>query len=396
MSKKSGSVIGGMLLIAGSCIGAGMLGLPIVTGLSGFFPSLGIFFLAWVFMTATGLLLVEANSWFSSRVNLLSMAEKTLGRWGQRVCWVTYLFLFYALLLAYLSQSSSIFSSFAERSLSMAIPSWVGSSIFVFVFGGIIYMGTRSVDHVNRVLMVGKVGCFLLLIVAAAHFVQPELLLRSAPEYALGSLPLLVIAFGFHNMIPSLTSYLGGNLKRVRWTIVGGSLLAFAIYLIWEILVLGIVPFEGANGILDSLQNDREAAQAIGAIVGSPSIRLFSQGLAFFAILTSFLAQGLSLVHFLADGLKKQEGIGLCALALLPPFCFSLLYPQLFFAALNFAGGICAVILFGMMPVAMIWIGRYRQKLSSGYSLRGGKTTLVAIFLVACLIFALQLKSMLS
>ncbi len=34
MNEKSGSVLGGMLLIAGSCIGAGMLGLPVLTGLS--------------------------------------------------------------------------------------------------------------------------------------------------------------------------------------------------------------------------------------------------------------------------------------------------------------------------------------------------------------------------
>ena len=44
--KKEGSVIGGILLIAGSCIGAGMLGLPILTGLVGFFPSLILFGIA--------------------------------------------------------------------------------------------------------------------------------------------------------------------------------------------------------------------------------------------------------------------------------------------------------------------------------------------------------------
>jgi len=36
MSEKQGSVLGGMLLITGSCVGAGMLGLPMMTGLSGF------------------------------------------------------------------------------------------------------------------------------------------------------------------------------------------------------------------------------------------------------------------------------------------------------------------------------------------------------------------------
>ncbi len=102
--------------------------------------------------------------------------------------------------------------------------------------------------------------------------------------------------------------------------------MAFVIYLIWEILVLGIVPLEGENGLMTSLKNDKEASQSIAAIIMSPSVRIFSQGLAFFAILTSFLAQALSLVHFLADGLKinykKHENIGLCALALLPPLIF--------------------------------------------------------------------------
>ncbi|NGX44712.1 MAG: hypothetical protein K1060chlam3_00887, partial [Candidatus Anoxychlamydiales bacterium] len=37
---QPGSVLGGMLLIAGSCIGAGMLGLPVLLGLTGFFPSI--------------------------------------------------------------------------------------------------------------------------------------------------------------------------------------------------------------------------------------------------------------------------------------------------------------------------------------------------------------------
>jgi tyrosine-specific transport protein len=42
--NKPGSIFGGVLLIAGSCIGAGMLGLPIITGIAGFFPSLLMFF----------------------------------------------------------------------------------------------------------------------------------------------------------------------------------------------------------------------------------------------------------------------------------------------------------------------------------------------------------------
>lgn len=100
---RPGSLIGGMLLVAGSCIGAGMLALPILTGLAGFFPSLAMLFLAWAGMTFTAFLLIEINGWFSKRVNLLSMTERTLGKAGRSAAWISYLFLFYTLLLSYIS-----------------------------------------------------------------------------------------------------------------------------------------------------------------------------------------------------------------------------------------------------------------------------------------------------
>jgi tyrosine-specific transport protein len=199
-------------------------------------------------------------------------------------------------------------------------------------------------------------------------------------------------------MIPSLTAYLDNDLKRVRITILGGSIFALVIYLIWQLLVLGIVPLTGENGIIDSLENDREASQALAGIMGASWVSTFAQALAFFAILTSFLAQSLSLVHFLADGLKvkseKRENIGLCALALGPPLVLALIYPQLFFKALNFAGGICAVILFGIFPAAMVWLGRYRKKVYSPYQVRGGKPLLAGIFVFSLLILFFQISSM--
>jgi tyrosine-specific transport protein len=394
--KGSGSIIGGMLLITGSCIGAGMLALPILTGLAGFFPALLMFFCAWAFMTITGLLLVEVNGWFTGKVNFISMAGHTLGRFGRTLSWILYLFLFYALLVAYTSGSGNLASTFFHSKL----PIWAGSLFFVLLFGWLIYLGTRPVDLWNRILMAGKILAFVAMVVLGIKYITPGLLFRTDAPAMFAALPVLVISFGYHNMIPTLVSYMKGDLKRVRITILGGSLFAFAIYLIWEIIVLGIVPLEGPSGILDSLRQDREASQAVAGVLGSSWVGTFGQCLAFFAILTSFLAQGLSLVHFLADGLKVQvkerEPIGLCALALLPPLALSLIYPQLFFKALNFAGGICAVILFGVLPVSMVWIGRYRKGVASPYQVSGGKPLLIGVLAFALFILFFQLSSMLK
>ena len=50
MASSKGSVFGGILLVAGSCIGSAMLGLPVLTGLAGFAPSVAMFVICWLFM----------------------------------------------------------------------------------------------------------------------------------------------------------------------------------------------------------------------------------------------------------------------------------------------------------------------------------------------------------
>lgn len=385
-----GSLFGGMLLVAGSCIGAGMLALPILTGLAGFFPSLTMLLISWGFMTFTGLLLVEVNGWFKKQINLVSMAQESLGQKGRYTAWITYLFLFYSLLVAYTAASGSIFSAILDSLFHISLPPSAASIFFTALFGYIVYLGTRPVDLFNRVLMVGLIITYLGMIALGISRIDTELLLHTAPQYTFLSLPVLVVSFGFQNMIPSLTAYMKGDLKRVRLTILGGGLITFIIYLMWSLLVLGVVE---PSSIAKSYAKGEEATIALRAVLGSSAISHFSQGFAFFAIITSFLAQGLTLTHFLADGFKlaptRKNLPWLCTLALLPPLILALYNPQIFFRALSFAGGICAMILFGILPISMAWVGRYIRKHSSHYHVSGGKPALLfallfSIFVIGC------------
>lgn len=390
---KQGSVLGGMLLITGSCVGAGMLGLPILTGLVGFWPSLFLFALACFFMTATGLLIVELDQWFPGRTNYLTMVTDLLGYGGRLLCWVLYLFLFYALLVAYVAGSGIHFSSILGE-VAISIPAWAGSVLFVLIFGWVVYLGTRSVDHVNRGLMFFKIVVYVCLIAMGLRFVQPALFNHVDLNYAVAALPILVLSFGFQNMIPTLSDYLGGDVKRIKQAILGGALLTLVIYLFWQIIALGTLPIEGEFGIRASYAEGIDAAEAMKRLVQSPWIGNLAALLAFFAILTSFLAQAITLVHFIGDGLKikggKRESIWICILTLLPPLVFAMTYPNIFYQALNFAGGICAVIIFGIFPVLMIWRGRYLQKREFPYKVRGGKELLVFLFCMALFILLYQ------
>lgn len=390
--KTAGTFLGGMLLIAGSCVGAGMLALPIVTGIGGFIPSVFSILIIWGFMTLTGLLMVEVCSTFKERVNIGSMAERALGPAGRIVSWVLYLFLFYSLLVAYISGSGSLALT------AFSIPKWLGSTLFTLGFGILAYQGTRFVDHWNRLFMFAKIATYLGMIFLGVQAIKPYLLLRAEPSQMFLAFPVLVIAFGYHNMIPTLMHYMNQDAKKVRQTILAGSFFALVVYLIWNFVVLGIVPTHGEWGLQESLKMGRQASDSVAGLLGLSWISTFAEGLALFALLSSFLAQTLALIHFLADALKvqreKHETIPLCMLALGPPLLLGLIYPNLFISALNFAGGICTVILFGLLPVIMAWKARYKDSMSGTYQLFGGKKLLIGIFAFALLIFLFEIATM--
>lgn len=390
-----GSCFGGMLLVAGSCIGAGMLALPILSGLSGFFPSLIFLFLAWGFMTFTGYLLVEIQGWFPEKVNLLSMVEAFLGKRMRAVAWGCYLILFYSLLVAYLSGSGPILSLFLESIFQIHCPVSVATTLFALGFGTVIYLGTRPADLLNRALMLGLIVSYLGMIGFGVSHIRAENLLFISTNHLISSLSILVVSFGFQNMIPSLYAYFQGDSKRLRKTILGGSLMAFFVYFFWQLFVLGVLPMDGAHGILESFAKKQEATAPLTYWLKTSSLVYFAQGFAFFAIVTSFVAQGLALVHFIADGfqlpLTPSNTCKLTFLVIVPPLLFALFDPTLFFAALSFAGGFCAVILFGVLPVCMVWVGRYVQHCKAPYETPGGKSALSVTLFFSCLVFLFEL-----
>jgi tyrosine-specific transport protein len=391
--KREGSVFGAVLLIAGSCIGAGMLALPVITGIAGFLPSVAMLMLAWLFMTSTSFLLLEANIAIGHNLSLISIAEKTLGPGGKILCWLLFVFLFYSLSVAYIAASGLILHSIVADLFEVNLPLWSGSLLFTLVFGIVLYIGTRHVDYLNRFLMVGLILAYCILVVLGSQHIHFAYLAVQQWRYAFAALPILIISFGFHNMVPSLVMYLKGSVHRLKLSLFIGSLIPLFIYFLWEAVMLGIIPVEGRAGLLNALDKGEVATDALRAVVGLSWINTIAQAFALFAIVTSFLAQSLSLVDFLADGLNIPKiGAGrllLVLLTLAPPFAFAIAYPGIFIKALNLASGFSAVLLFGVMPVLMVWVLRYRRKEGVEKIFPAGRFLLVVIALFALGIFAL-------
>lgn len=388
---RQGSILGGVLLVAGCCIGAGMLGLPVLSAQAGFQPSVVMFLICWLFMACTGLLLLEVNLWYNEDINVITMADRTLGHGGKLVAWFVFLFLFYSLMVAYVAASGSLITDFVGQVTNIHWHPGIGGFLFSFICGILLYLGTATVDWFNRLLMLGLVVSYLSLIVVGSPYVEPRLLEHHDWSAATLVIPAMVISFGYHNLVPSLTHYFKSDVTSLKWTIIIGSAVPLIIYLLWEWLILGIVPL---NGFKNALDRGEIATEALKNVVGASWVLDVAQAFAFFAIVTSFLSVALSFVDFLADGLKiKKTAQGKLLLILLvlgPPFLFALIYPTIFLIALNTAGGFGAVILFGIFPALMVWKGRYQQKLGQTQIVPGGKLVLLAIMVFSLGVVMLQ------
>lgn len=233
---------------------------------------------------------------------------------------------------------------------------------------------------------------YLGLVAVGLPHIEKELLQHRDWSAATFVIPALIVSFGFHNLVPSVITYLNRDAKKVIFAILIGSAIPLFIYLVWELLILGLVPLQQFEGALSQGSIATEALKQAGR---APWVTMFAELFAFFAIVTSLLSVALSFTDFLADALQikktAQGKVILVMLVLAPPLFFALLYPNLFLVALNYAGGFGAVILFGILPVLMTWKGRYHQRLGHPQLLPGGKFALGLIFLFALSVVGLQL-----
>jgi tyrosine-specific transport protein len=381
-------VLGGALLVAGTSIGAGMLALPIVTGLSGLYPSVFIYLISWAIMTITGLLFLEICLTFPQGTNIISMANHYLGKKGQICSWIVYLFLFYCLSIAYVSTGGELVFLVLGKKLSY----FFCVTIFMLLFGSIVYIGAAMVHRVNSFLMVGLVLSFVAFLVFGWKHVDPSYFSFMKWKESIWTFPVIIVAFGYQGIVPSLTSYLQRDAKSVRWAIVGGTSLTLLIYLVWEYFILGILPLEK---IIEAKAHGWNAVHPLQFFIEAKLAYTMGQFFSFFAITTSFLGVSLGLFDFFADGLqipnkgKSKIIIALCTF--LPTFLITSTHPGLFLIALQYAGGFGGVLLLIFLPAFLVYLARYVKKDPLiQRQVFGGKAVLYFLFFFTFLEIALD------
>lgn len=389
-------LFGATMLITGCCIGVGMIGLPVVSNLAGFMPASLAMLLCYMFTTVSGLLLLEATLWFSEKVNLPSIANSTLGKPGKVLTVFLFLFLFYSLFVAYLDAGGALFAQMLNYVLPFTLSHTAGTLLCMVFIVSVSYAGAVYTDGFNRVMILGMVLAYVALVALGMPYVTEQSLLLADWPQMFRVFPILLICFGYQNLVPSVTYYLEKDVKMVRLAIIIGNFVPFLVYIIWNYVIIGML-----NNGASTVTSDAVIVSDLLQSVGKPSAEVLFTIKAFslFAMLTSFLPSTMSFVDFVKDGfhdyLRVQTRFAdalVYTLIFLPATICALHYPQVFLTALSFAGGFIDVLLYGVLPAMVILLGRRVYSAEGGYRVFGGVYTPLLILAVSLVLLCAKVS----
>lgn len=342
------AVLKASLMIAGTAIGAGMLAIPLVTAQTGFLSASFTTLFVWLYMLITGILLMEVSTSLKNNGGFLQMAERFLPVYGKEITIILFTFLYGILLVAYISAGYEIFGLNINDHYLVKL-------LFPIMIFSFLSLKTNKVIALISFFTIPMWVYFILFYVMGAEYIKVNHLASGVYSNAYLAVPVLFGAFGYHNVIPSVSRYLDFDRKKLKLSIFIGSLITCIIYLLWQALILGIVDTK-------TLEYARENGIPV-TIVLSNTINGFSFAsigviFAFFAIVTSALGVGLSLVEFI-DPKQNRKTIFLVVFI---PSLIALFNPGIFLKALSFAGGIGESLLNGIIPIAMYYF--YKSRLN--------------------------------
>ena len=364
MAKSFSQTIGAAGLIAGTCIGAVTVALPVATASLGFFGCVLLFFASWLLMAWTGCLVLEVNARLGQHASFVSMAKMTLGPWAAHAALLCYGGLLYALLAAYMTGGADILITVAHLDHlrpDVVILLWSLLAVVVISFG------VRLVDFCNRLLLLSLVAAFVWMVFCSATHIHVRRLVDWSGvhwQQGLQASLIIVAAFGYQVVVPTVRQFCKNNTKIIARAIWLGSFLPFMVYVLWALCVFGTLPMQGPHGLM-ALQALAHPARWLPLWMADGAASLYLrwgvEGFIFCAIATSFLGIAMSLYDFVRDSLARffvnqqasfTEHAVYVLLTMLPPWLYAHIWPGGFVRALKHAG-VLVVLLNIILPILM-------------------------------------------
>jgi len=248
INKKS--IIYALSIFVGTIIGVGLFGMPYVGAKSGFF-------ILAMYLIGIGALVIVINSFYGEIASktkqlhrLPGYAEIYLGQSGKRVAFIVKILSLFGALLAYLIVGGQFLANLFGGSVILY------TFIFFIIGAFLIWQDQRSVGPVELIMLfIFLIMIIFLFFIGLKHIESSNLLTFNSYNFFT---PYGVILFSLWgaSIIPEVKEIVKGNFKKIRKTIIIGIILCIAIYMIFNLLVIGISGTDTTEDAISGLKGN--------------------------------------------------------------------------------------------------------------------------------------------
>jgi len=361
--------IGAILFVAGTCIGSGMIALPMVLATLGILPSILLMVAVWFIMYYTSLINLELNLQAGHGLPLGALGKYFSGKIAELIGIISLKLLSYSLLAVFIYGGSSILQELIGSKTTVAYSLSNIATCYAVISMGLFLLPIKWIDYFNRFLFIAMLAVVAILLTGLIITIQWSSPLPLFSEQSVGLsawtsvIPVVFTSFGFQVIFHTLTNYCNKNAKMLKQAFLWGSLIPALIYIVWTCSIMSAVYQD--NPLFYAQMGTGKAGvgeliQVLSTIAKWKSVQLLVWWISLLAITTSVLGVGVGLCDSLKRMLFKKvpnpgiRNIAASILTILPAYVVVMYVPNAFIAVLGFAGMILAIIAI-LLPTYLFW-----------------------------------------
>lgn len=398
MQKQIGSII----LVAGTCIGSGMIALPMTVGKIGIIPCVLLMLFTWMLMYFTSLITVELSLQAGKGLPIGMLGRKFSGPIAELVGVGSFKMLSYSLMAVYIYAGSSVFQKMLSSSMLGEYSFSYIIAIYTFTVSLLFLLPMKLLDYVNRFLFIGLLIVIAILIVGLAFIVNWSNLPLISEQYNQISTwqilaPIVFTSFGFQGSCHSLVNYCNLDKVTLKKALLWGSFIPMLVYIVWTVSSLSVIHNE-SPAFYDQMINGKvevgDLVQELSSVARWHSVQMLIWWITSLAIITSIVGVGIGLCDSMKETLfyavknKISKKILASIITVLPAYFAAIFIPNAFISVLGFAGMILSIIAI-LLPIYLLYKAKIKELnypiISNRYFI--ALVTAIAIIIIICELF---------
>ena len=235
--------IWGVSILVGTCIGAGVLGIPYVAAQAGFWPAVGFILFIGLIILLANLYLGEVSLRTKGKHQLIEYARRYIGKNGKRLMNFAVMFGIYSALIAYTLGIGESFSFLIFGNFKYVIPLGI---VFGFGMSLILKHGMNALKKYERYGVSMVLVLLLLILIFFIGDVEASNLNYINVQNLFIPFGVVLFALISFHAIPEVNVLLGKKKDKslMKKILITGSIVSVLFYIIFAFIVVG---FKGSS-----------------------------------------------------------------------------------------------------------------------------------------------------